>query len=265
MNHFCILGAGIAGITLAKDLKDVCIVEKSKGIGGRLAARRIGNIPIEHGAQAFMHPVLNRLIPQPHLWIKSEASDLNITRSWEATHFEVINNKIILTNIQDEKIECKKLIISAPAPQAKAIIEKSGMSGNFLDKVQYKSDIQLMLLGGKDCVNDKIHKYFDVMTKNSISNNEHVFLLSMKDRYLSQFIEEDKTVIKDFFIQDNNKNATEAHVHKWKYSEVVHSISSLYQFHFMKDNIFLAGDYFSTSGILGSINSALILKDYFNK
>jgi predicted NAD/FAD-dependent oxidoreductase len=52
-----ILGAGIAGLVAAKRLKDagmdVLVLEKSRGVGGRMATRRIGSGVADHGAQFF--------------------------------------------------------------------------------------------------------------------------------------------------------------------------------------------------------------------
>lgn len=51
-----IIGAGIAGITLARDLSalaDITLFEKSRGLGGRMANRRREGFSFDHGAQYF--------------------------------------------------------------------------------------------------------------------------------------------------------------------------------------------------------------------
>lgn len=51
-----IIGAGIAGITLARAISraaDVTIFEKSRGLGGRMANRRRAGFAFDHGAQYF--------------------------------------------------------------------------------------------------------------------------------------------------------------------------------------------------------------------
>jgi predicted NAD/FAD-dependent oxidoreductase len=51
-----IIGAGIAGLTLARamtDSADVRIFDKSRGVGGRMATRRTDAVAFDHGAQYF--------------------------------------------------------------------------------------------------------------------------------------------------------------------------------------------------------------------
>ncbi|XVJ52032.1 MAG: NAD(P)-binding protein [Vampirovibrio sp.] len=52
-----IIGAGVAGLSAARVLEaaglSVAIVDKGRGLGGRLATRRLGNVSFDHGAQYF--------------------------------------------------------------------------------------------------------------------------------------------------------------------------------------------------------------------
>ena len=52
-----VIGAGLAGVAAAGDLiasgKSVLLVEKSRGVGGRMATRRLDGTRIDHGAQFF--------------------------------------------------------------------------------------------------------------------------------------------------------------------------------------------------------------------
>lgn len=49
-----VIGAGMAGLTAAHQLQSKCnvvVVDKGRGVGGRLATRRIGDATLDHGAQ----------------------------------------------------------------------------------------------------------------------------------------------------------------------------------------------------------------------
>ncbi len=51
-----VVGAGLAGLTAARALADtheVVVIDKGRGIGGRMATRRIGDATLDHGAQFF--------------------------------------------------------------------------------------------------------------------------------------------------------------------------------------------------------------------
>ena len=50
-----IVGAGMSGMAAASDLvragRKVLVVDKGRGIGGRMATRRVGDAVFDHGAQ----------------------------------------------------------------------------------------------------------------------------------------------------------------------------------------------------------------------
>ena len=57
MSDVIVIGAGLSGLTAARDLRaagaDVVVLEKSRGVGGRAATRRWDGWPVDHGAQFF--------------------------------------------------------------------------------------------------------------------------------------------------------------------------------------------------------------------
>jgi predicted NAD/FAD-dependent oxidoreductase len=56
VRRLVIVGAGLAGLTAARALGgqyEVVVLDKSRGVGGRMATRRIGAATIDHGAQFF--------------------------------------------------------------------------------------------------------------------------------------------------------------------------------------------------------------------
>jgi renalase len=56
-SEILVVGAGLAGLVAAARLRaaghDVTVVDKGRGVGGRLATRRVGAARIDHGAQFF--------------------------------------------------------------------------------------------------------------------------------------------------------------------------------------------------------------------
>jgi renalase len=52
-----VIGAGMCGLMCARDLQaagnDVVVLDKGRGVGGRMATRRIGDAIVDHGAQFF--------------------------------------------------------------------------------------------------------------------------------------------------------------------------------------------------------------------
>jgi renalase len=67
-----IVGAGVAGLTAAGDLvangRRVLVLEKSRGVGGRMATRRLGDAVCDHGAQFFTvrGPAFGGMVAEAH-------------------------------------------------------------------------------------------------------------------------------------------------------------------------------------------------------
>jgi len=67
-----IVGAGIAGLSAATELvasgRRVLVLEKSRGVGGRMATRRVGEAVCDHGAQFFTvrGPAFGGMVTEAH-------------------------------------------------------------------------------------------------------------------------------------------------------------------------------------------------------
>ncbi len=56
MRRLIVVGAGLSGLTAARSLAgdfEVVVLDKGRGVGGRMATRRIGAATLDHGAQFF--------------------------------------------------------------------------------------------------------------------------------------------------------------------------------------------------------------------
>lgn len=263
MNNFCIIGAGVAGIELAKKLKGSVVVEKSGGIGGRIASRRLGSHSVNHGPQEFHHTFINETISNPHSWIKLESDGLVIHKKWEVSHFEFLDDAIRVIGLQGQTIDARKIIITAPAPQARAMMIKSGLMPEFLEQVKYKSAIQFMVLLDQSADVSKLDEYLTVVKTTHIPDGQSLHLYEMKQTLLADFLELDKEEIKKFLLQQIECEVLDSHVHKWRYSEVTSSIAPEFQTAFKNKNLFLAGDYFGNNGVDSSLLSVKNLLPYF--
>ncbi len=175
-----VLGAGIAGIVAANKLRlaglSVCLLEKSRGIGGRLATRRIAGQSFDHGAQFFtareegftsvVKNWVEKGIARP--WFgesrrerfcglggmnpmaKALAGDLDIRREQKVEWVGFVKGIwSVRTNLGT--FEGSRLLLTNPAPQAVDLLEESDLNtrGGFLDTlktVEYEKCISLMLL-----------------------------------------------------------------------------------------------------------------------
>jgi renalase len=81
MQDVLIIGAGVAGLTLARELKksgrEVLVLEKSRGLSGRSSTRTINGSRVDHGAQYFtvrgarFQMQVNQWLEQGHLKVWS--------------------------------------------------------------------------------------------------------------------------------------------------------------------------------------------------
>lgn len=86
-----IIGAGISGLTVAKELdalNEVTIFEKSRGIGGRMATRRTTDYHFDHGAQFFTAK------SKEFKDFCNKAKDDKIIEEWNCDFVEIVGNKI---------------------------------------------------------------------------------------------------------------------------------------------------------------------------
>lgn len=154
-----IIGAGISGLCIGWQMKSLnknfLILEKSKGVGGRMATRRVDEFTFDHGAQFIkikndsQDAALKRLPPLLSLTPWFEDSDAHFFAKSQgmtqiAKSFLLSSNIILgetishLNKISDQHWEVlsqsgkrwmtKQIYLTSPLPQTLKILNDSGVS-----------------------------------------------------------------------------------------------------------------------------------------
>ena len=128
-----VIGAGASGLYFShlqkKSSEKIIILEKSRGVGGRFATRRIDNRPIDHGIQ-WLHskpPVFGeKTVRQAQgyyfpdgmtAFAKLMAKDLEIHFSQRAKNLSYKNSHWITETLEGETYQSTRVIITSPLPQ----------------------------------------------------------------------------------------------------------------------------------------------------
>ncbi|MBE9158270.1 FAD-dependent oxidoreductase [Nodosilinea sp. LEGE 06152] len=95
MEDVVVIGAGLSGLTAARALHQagyrVVVVDKSRGLGGRLATRRIGNTAIDHGCR-YLRPfegLNNAFNHYPNLGLMPDLVAGDVLQLWQPESFEL--------------------------------------------------------------------------------------------------------------------------------------------------------------------------------
>lgn len=184
-----IIGAGLSGLAAALVLlergRSVQLIDKGRGIGGRLATRRIGDATLDHGAQFFtvrgaaFRSVVDRATADGvvDIWCHGfgdpdgypryrSPKGMNSFAKWLAAQVEeaggvITKNERVSAVTSDEEqwslpvesgteFRAKNLIITAPVPQTLTLIRDGGIElepaiESALSSITYKPTFALLV------------------------------------------------------------------------------------------------------------------------
>jgi renalase len=171
-----IVGAGMAGLSAASRLReagvDCTVFEKSRGLGGRMATRRVDGLQFDHGAQYFTARgarFQSRLAQwqsqgvvaewRPGKWVgtpgmtapaRSLAEGLRVIREYRVTglaggpgHWRLVSDGAAAHPIAAESFDA--VIVAVPAPQVGPLAASAGIRFAELERVRYAPCLALML------------------------------------------------------------------------------------------------------------------------
>ena len=147
-----VVGAGMAGLTAAAALKDrgwdVVLLDKGRGVGGRMATRRIGGSSFDHGAQFFTvrdsrfreavarwesdNVVVPWFTEGGHVRYRAVTGMTGLTKHLEKSldvrsemkvqHVEPRREGWSVVTESGERFTASALLLTAPAPQSAALL-----------------------------------------------------------------------------------------------------------------------------------------------
>ncbi len=179
-----IIGAGLAGLSAANDLQQagfqVLVIDKGRGLGGRLAGRRIGDATFDHGAQ-FMtareprfkaavadwiaagvaeqwyssypgqpngHPRY-RGVPTMTAVAKHLAIGLDIMRATRVIRVSHQQSSWLADLDNGDRVSANSLLITSPVPQTLELLEEVTIPADKrvrLERIEYESCIAVMAI-----------------------------------------------------------------------------------------------------------------------
>jgi predicted NAD/FAD-dependent oxidoreductase len=278
MHDVIIIGAGISGMYLARELtkkgKNVVVLEKARGVGGRIANRRVANFAFNQGLRQFELKE-NKLLDLLKLadkcdvennvatfnsninsWMKNLAGGLDIRNEQKVLEIQCDQPEIEITT-DKEIFKTKKLVITAPGPQASELLKSVGETA-FLDQAKYGSSIFVMAVYAKEV---DIAPLLDTLEIIKTENKDNLtgYLFKIKEDFMNKWLTIDREKLKGLIKEELLVKAQppeDFHVHRWLYSQVDQSINKENQNQFSDKGIYLCGDYFGDDGVNSSIASA---------
>lgn len=183
-----IIGAGMTGLTAARNLQQngwtVTVLDKGRGVGGRMATRRLADARADHGAQYFtartaeFQQFISELMDAGVVreWALQEtkmsdisfhhprfigtegmsgiakymAQPLNVRTGERAVHISGDENGCTVVTESGQIYQADKLILTIPAPQASALLEDSRLLSAseqaVFDAIEYAPCLAVMVL-----------------------------------------------------------------------------------------------------------------------
>jgi renalase len=296
----CVVGAGICGLSAAAALQNksysVKVLEKSKGLGGRMATRRTLNGKFDHGAQFYslkepieMHHSRWTSLGLVQHWfnrnqtscfaapkgISALAKEISSTLDIQLEHRAIeVHRHATSWNIRCENLtdtQSDILILTAPLPQSIELLKNSGISyPDELNLITYSKAIVGLF---ENNLPSHFGPFFSGYTENrqlkpifSISNQQSKLVsqipswtITMDAEFSEKFYDEsDETVLGEIL--------RAIHEIEPKFNSTEFQLKR-WRYNFPKstyphahlkiqEGLYLAGDAFGGASILGALRSA---------
>jgi renalase len=267
---YLIIGAGLTGLTLAQKLRScsdsVVVLEKSRGVGGRVATRRIDDQGFDHGAQ-FLDDIIpgfeRELIPSPRGFyleggmnklMKELSRELDIRKEQRVAGLEKKDGHWSIVCESGDTYWAHQVILTAPIPQALELLKSNELiqSPHPLFEIQYTKS--LMMLAVVEEL--PIGTYSQVWQGHSISFmderslHSHGVIFKLSDDFSSDYFDLSDEEIAEKILTLwklsplGDLKIEKYEIKKWRYSRAVNQYNQDYIE--IIPGLYLAGDGFSS-------------------
>ena len=265
-----IIGAGLTGLVLAKKLKqsgkECLILEKSRGLGGRVATRRIDEMGLDHGAaflsqlshdsevKSFTAPQGFYIKKGMNNLAKELSKDLEILKEQKIHRITKVAEGWQLVAESETQFQCQKLILTAPLPQAMELLKQNSLapdSSHPVHEIHYSKAI--ILLATLSEMQPEMHSldfeghHFLLMKERDLHPNGLVMHLSeqFSEQFFEQSDEEILTEVMNILKRSPfmKNDIQKFELKKWRYSRPMSTYPAPY--FEISPGLYLAGDAFS--------------------
>jgi renalase len=301
-----IIGAGMAGLSAARILSkkghEVVVLDKGRGVGGRMSTRTIDTAKADHGAQYFSAKSLEfqELIAQLQseniiaAWTIPQRANVryvgakgmnSIPKKLAQNLNVVVNEKVVLISENEVKTESDNsysfdnLIITIPTPQIIDLLNQSQINistqdQSVFDSIHYDPCIAVMavlnqptnIVGGGIILENQPVAWIADNFQKGITQTPTVTLHANAEFSTKHFDDDLQIVAKEMLASVNQhitpENIQSFQVHRWKFSNAVKRYDKPF-YQLENQNIFLAGDGFGMGNVEGAFLSGYNLGQNF--
>ncbi len=268
-----VIGAGLTGLTIARQTKAL-IIEKSRGVGGRIATRRIEDQRFDHGLPYWPCNLKAKKIHE------GSSCDLGLTSITKemARGIDIRLEERVLKIVQSPQgwmlqtdkgiFESQNVVLTAPVPQALELLSASGFEINPLWNVEYyKSLVGLYRLSiGPQEKSQEWDGHEIVFQREKGMCPDGISLIASPEFSEKWFNRPDEEILievtKLLTKRLGQRTIRHQELKKWRYS-MSKSVSTKPYLE-VAPRLFLAGDGFLYSGVEGALSSAeTLLREKF--